>query len=182
MLSKDIEKEIRSAMEGIKEFKHGVDVIGARLSDIDDRLSEPAYSKEFVDEFKDCCYRLAAPDAYGGISMSDMVCMFKTFGVYKVLEMYSAEEIVKKFRELDDKKKLERDRTFLIGDEVCLIEDPSHTGIVLRDSMPDNNYLTVWFTSGTVSGGMLKMYYEKTGRHFDSIDYWAKTELMKEEK
>lgn len=182
MMNTDIEKEIRSAMEGIKEFKHGVDIIGARLSDIDDRLSEPAYSKEFVDEFKDCCYRLVAPESLGGISMSHIVCTFNLYTVPKILKSYSAEEIVAKFRELDKKKKFERAQTFHIGDEVQHIYDDNIKGVVIKDSSPDSKIFTIWMTNGNVMAGVAKDLVSKTGRHFDSIDYWIEKELRKEEK
>lgn len=181
MLSKDTEKEIRSAMEVIKEFKHGVDVIGARLSDIDDRLSEPAYSKEFVDEFKSCCYRLAANPHEGGTTMPESINMFGRVYAPEILSKYSAEEIVSKFREFDKKKELERDRTFLIGDEV------EHTithskGIVLQESLSDNIFINIWRTDGGIMTCARKELFKKTGTRFISIDYWVKTELKKEEK
>lgn len=182
MISTDIEKEFRRAIESMKELKHGVDVIGARLSDIDDRMSEPTYSKEFVDEFKKCCYRLTAPVIHGGISMREMDYMFSTNGAYNVLRAYSAEEIVRKFREFDEKKKLERDRTFRIGDEVEYIVDPKAKGIIMKNSEPNEDYMTVWTTRGHVFVDLYKTNFNKTGRHFDSIDYWIETELKKEEK
>ena len=182
MMSTYIEKEIRRAIEGMKELKRGVDVIGARLSDIDDRMSEPAYSKEFVDEFKECCSRLSAPKEYGGISMREMDYMFSTNGAYNVLWAYSAEEIVKKFREFDEKKKLELDQTFRIGDEVENKFNPKMKGIILENSKPDEDYITVWNAHGYVLDGTYKAIYKKTGRHFDSIDRWIETELKKEEK
>jgi hypothetical protein len=109
--------------------------------------------------------KIALPTSDGGYSCEELQDIFGYRSFNSVLKMFTPQEALAKIKAYEERNKIR------VGDVVKL-KGTSHEAIVTRVT---ETILHCLFKDGRCTPGCYKENYEKTGKHFDSIDEFMRS-------